>query len=250
MELKSKPLYIVGNGNVSNALFKGFIDCKIPIAGILGRERKGWEGNDFKQITSDIEDHAILFLAVSDSSILEVSERFNHKKHCVIHCSGSTPLKLLSHFENAGVFYPLQSFTMGRNFSWSEIPVFIEATNDSVFSVILHLAKCISNKVISLNSESRKQVHLAAVLTNNFINASQWFVKEYLENHGLQYPWLFPLLEETLAKIIDIQPENAQTGPAFRRDFSITQEHLEMLKLSQEWKEAYSQITKWLNHKT
>ena len=85
----------------------------------------------------------------------------------VAHTSGITSINSLSEKNKRGVFYPLQTFTKERFQDLSEVPFCIEGIENDVTNSLSHLARKISNKVIELNSEQRKYLHLAAVMVNN-----------------------------------------------------------------------------------
>ncbi len=47
----------------------------------------------------------------------------------IVHTSGSTALSVLAtKHARAGVFYPLQTFSLEREIDWSNTPLFVEAT--------------------------------------------------------------------------------------------------------------------------
>ena len=54
--------------------------------------------------------------------------------------------------------------------------------------------------------------------------------KEYVEANELNWEYLKPLLAETTNKILDLNPFDAQTGPARRNDQLVIQQHLKELE--------------------
>lgn len=61
---------------------------------------------------------------------------------------------------------------------------------------------------------------------------------------GVPFDVLKPLILETIAKAIELGPENSQTGPAVRYDLNTIEKHLELLSFSPELKSMYDLITK------
>ena len=83
--------------------------------------------------------------------------------------------------------------------------------------------------VIKMNSEERKQCHLAAVFANNFVNHFYMLAETILKEKNLDFMLLKPLVLETAQKVLEMSPEEAQTGPAARNDQNVIEEHLRLL---------------------
>ena len=67
--------------------------------------------------------------------------------------------------------------------------------------------------------------------------------QELLEEKGLDYELLKPLIEETLNKIEINSPVSVQTGPAIREDQTTIQAHLELLKHNPDLSELYIKLS-------
>ncbi|MEG1586257.1 MAG: DUF2520 domain-containing protein, partial [Bacteroidales bacterium] len=78
-------------------------------------------------------------------------------------------------------------------------------------------------------SEQRKYLHLAAVFANNFSNHMFSIAAKLVEDHGLPFDALQPLIAETADKIRTMAPVNAQTGPAIRYDENVMEKQIGML---------------------
>lgn len=160
----------------------------------------------------------------------------------MFHTSGSIGLdEVRKYFENSSVFYPLQSFSKYREVDLSDAPFLIDASSDEVEEVALKLARKVSSNVSVMDSEQRKYVHLAAVFASNFANNMYSIAADILEQKGIQFSILTPLIRETAAKIFDLAPLSAQTGPAVRGDHNIMNEHIG--KLDSDYAEIYSIIS-------
>jgi predicted short-subunit dehydrogenase-like oxidoreductase (DUF2520 family) len=97
---------------------------------------------------------------------------------------------------------------------------------------------------VRLTSESdRKQLHLAAVFVNNFVNELYQIGAEILTEKRLPFELLLPLIQETAAKVQGHDPAEMQTGPALRGDRATIERHLDMLEEHPEWRELYGMMT-------
>ena len=86
-------------------------------------------------------------------------------------------------------------------------------------------------------------LHVAAVFACNFTNHLFGLAQELLEEKGLDYELLKPLIEETLSKIEMNDPVSVQTGPAIREDQATIQAHLELLKHNPALSELYTKLS-------
>jgi predicted short-subunit dehydrogenase-like oxidoreductase (DUF2520 family) len=123
----------------------------------------------------------------------------------------------------------MQSFSKERKVDFSRIPFFIEASDDDTLSIARSIATSVSNHVTVLDSERRRQLHLAAVFACNFANHCYALAADILERNGLDFSIMQPLIEETTAKVATMHPKEAQTGPAVRYDKTVIDRQSEML---------------------
>jgi predicted short-subunit dehydrogenase-like oxidoreductase (DUF2520 family) len=105
------------------------------------------------------------------------------------------------------------------------------------------VAETISTVVQSISSEQRKALHVAAVFVCNFVNHLYKIGNAICEENQLSFDLLKPLIQETAQKIIQLTPENAQTGPAKRNDTATINSHLNFLTYENQ-KAIYKLITK------
>ena len=82
---------------------------------------------------------------------------------------------------------------------------------------------------------------MAAVFVNNFSNHLFQIGKEHVEANDLNFEVLYPLIQETVQKAMDLSPFEAQTGPARRNDQKTILEHLQLLDEPQQT--IYEQMT-------
>lgn len=175
----------------------------------------------------------VFFIAVSDEAIGDVAKELVLPEDSIlVHTSGSQPLEILEYSAapHTGVFYPLQTFTKVRNIDFKNVPVFIEASDDEAEKVLTSMAKKLTSKFKKISSEERKGLHVAAVFASNFPNHMLRISKILMDEKGLNFDWLKPLVQETINKALANGPEYSQTGPAVRGDLEILDEHMKFLK--------------------
>lgn len=182
----------------------------------------------------------LIIIATPDDHIASISNKLNADA-VVVHTSGSVPLEALSAHKHHGVLYFPQSFSKARPVDFSTIPVCVEYATDAAQKCIEVMASSLSRKRYHLNSQQRKQLHIAAVFTNNFVNHCYTIAQQLLDEQDLDAALLEPLMKETLQKAIDLSPYDAQTGPARRGDQETINTHLQLLDAAQ--KEVYQSIT-------
>jgi len=241
-------IVILGTGNVAKHLFDAFIaQNTIEIVQVYGRNRRALD--KFKariDVTSDfskIKEADVYIMAISDDAIVDVSKKLPLQKGLVVHTSGSIPMTSLSNNTRRGVFYPLQTFSANRKVVFKEVPMCIEAENRVDYDLLHELASNISNAVIQIDSDQRKSLHLAAVFANNFSNHMYLKAQEVCEQNSIPFDILRPLIKETAAKIQDLPPLDAQTGPAKRNNLGTIEKHLAQLENENE-KKIYSLLSK------
>ncbi|MFN5417176.1 MAG: Rossmann-like and DUF2520 domain-containing protein [Flavobacteriia bacterium] len=239
-----KEITIIGTGNVAFHFCNIFTEKKINLQ-LYARNKVTRQEfiNKFnlREINSlsQIKNQFVL-VCVNDDEILGlISELDDSNK--IAYASGTVELNKLVHKSNLGVFYPLQSFSKERKLDYSHIPFLIEANNEYFNQELFDLAWSISNKVEFANSEKRKKIHLAAVFANNFTNHLLKISKDILDQNEIDWNLLEPLIKETVSKAIELDPDNAQTGPAKRNDLNTIQKQIEQLDSNS--KEIYTQVT-------
>ena len=228
-------IVILGTGNVAKHLFDAFTAQNgVEIIQVYGRSQNAlsYFKNQINTTSdlSNIKEADIYLIAISDDAISEVSEFLVGKKGLMAHTSGSIPINALPNKHRRGVFYPLQTFSAIRKVNFKEIPICIEAENKEDNELLNELASVISDKVIQIDTDQRKALHLAAVFANNFTNHMYHAAQEICIQNDVSFGLLFPLIKETAAKIQDLSPLDAQTGPARRNDTGTLEKHLSQLK--------------------
>ena len=181
-------------------------------------------------------------VAVKDSALEEVVRRATkgREQQLFLHTAGSMPMSLFEgHTSRYGVFYPMQTFSKERLVDFAEIPVFIEGADPA----IRPLAESISRRVYELSTEARKYLHLSAVFACNFVNHCYALSAELLEQHGLPFDVMLPLIDETARKVHELHPHDAQTGPAVRYDENVIRMQSALLAADPELQQIYELLS-------
>lgn len=189
---------------------------------------------------------SIFIIAVNDDSISEIAREIILPEDAILaHTSGSVPLTDLQFAAttNIGVFYPLQTFTKNKKIDFKQIPIFVESNNEETESVLLTLAKAVSNQAKRISSEERKALHVAAVFASNFTNHMLTLSQKVLQQNSMEFDWLKPLILETFNKSMQVGPEAAQTGPARRGDLETLEKHMAFLQTDSDLSEIYKIIS-------
>ena len=171
----------------------------------------------------------------------------------VAHTSGSVSMEILKGCSSQiGVFYPLQSMLKNRLTDFSMVPFCIEANTGDFHDLLSNLARQLSDKIYTINSEERKKLHLSAIFSSNFSNFLYILSKDFLVKNGLPAHILDPLILETSLRIENSDPSLLQTGPAKRGDYSIIRKHLDMLDDNPIMRDVYKlmsqRILEYYNH--
>lgn len=210
-------------------------------ARVLGQKLNTIYSTEVEEIVSDAD---IYFVALKDSAFEKVLPQIDFQNRLVVHCSGSMPLSCLEKYsKNIGVFYPLQTFSRHRKVEFSEIPVFIEASSLENEKNLIQIAEKISSQVSVLNSEKRLRLHISAVFACNFVNYFYTVAGEVLNSEEIPFEVLYPLIAETARKAQEMDPEQAQTGPAVRFDQNVIFKHLEALEAFPEFQNLYRLVS-------
>lgn len=229
---------IIGSGNVATHLslalasLEGIEICQVyspteAHAEILAERLNCDFVTDPTQIRKDAD---VYLFALKDQALETVIRAVPANNGLWLHTSGSMPMQVFAGYtERYGVLYPLQTFSKSREISFLGIPLFIECHREEDKNCLEELARRLSGKVCELSSEKRRSLHLAAVFACNFTNHIYALAEEILAKEGLSRDYLFPLIDETAAKVHELPAQEAQTGPAIRYDENIINKHLGML---------------------
>lgn len=248
---------VIGAGNVGQQLIRRFYECGHEIVEIATRtqtyaypmaaEVEARVCVDLSKLSLEAD---IYLLCVNDDNIPSVAAQvayLNQAGKIVAHTSGSTPqTSLASHFEQYGVFYPLQTFSKGRAVDFMQLTFCVDGSTPEVVKRLTALARSIGDErnLYHVNDSERGKLHIGAVFVNNFVNHLYRLAADYCAKENVPFDALKSLLLETAAKVQDLAPQQCQTGPAKRGDESTIQRHLKMLESFPQQLAVYELLTK------
>lgn len=178
----------------------------------------------------DLDREADLYLfSVKDDALSELISQMPCTSGVWAHTAGSVPVSVFSRQEKSGVIYPLQTFSRERKVDFSNVPLFVEGVDDATQTWLKEVAERISRNVQILSGEKRRMLHLAAVFACNYTNHMYTLASEILRKNEIPFHVLHPLISETAAKAMMMDPKVAQTGPAVRHDKQVIQDQLALL---------------------
>ena len=242
-----KSIVLIGSGNVATHLGLSLVNegynikqvwsKRLKNADILARKLESSSTNDL----NNLKNADLYIVAVKDDALKSVIQQLNVIN--IIHTSGSIGLEVFNNkFINCGVIYPLQTFNKDLTLDLSKAPIFIEANNELFRNELMNIGNKLSKKVVLMNSEQRKQLHIAAIFACNFTNHMFVIADTILTKSNIDFKLLLPIINQTIIKLNTNKPSQVQTGPAKRKDKEMIQNHINNIS-DNKIKEIYSLIS-------
>ena len=219
MRYAESKIVLIGAGNVGTQLEKALSKRGARVSLVPARSLAGLDA-----------DAGLYIIAAKDDAIPDIVKRMPDTKGIVVHTAGSVDMAVLAEkFGRCGVFYPLQTFSKERDLDFSQVPVFLEASDEDTLMELKNFASILTNNIHEASSEKRKYLHLSAVFACNFVNHLYALAGDIAGKAGYNIEALLPLINETAAKIRELSPCEAQTGPAVRNDKAVMARHETLL---------------------
>ncbi|MCG8388808.1 MAG: F420-dependent NADP oxidoreductase [Cytophagales bacterium] len=249
---------IIGAGNLAWHLAPTLDNAGFGVAEVYSRSVKKakslverlYQAESKKNLDFSNSNSDVFIIAVNDDAIEEVAQEIvlPAEDSILVHTSGSRSMGILSYaaVENIGIFYPLQTFNKEAKVQFDEIPICVEASTAYAEGILAEIGNSLSKKVVSIDSDQRRALHVAAVFANNFVNHCLRISYDIMKSEKLDGELIRPLVEETIRKAFQIGPERAQTGPAKRHDYETLDEHLDYLKENDELAEVYRIFSQYI----
>ena len=246
-------IVLIGAGNLATHLGKALHAAGHDMVQVFSRTMQSAETlaslldaeplTDISQVRDDAD---VYIFSVKDSALEQlISQLCGGEKKVFLHTAGSMPMSVFRgkalHY---GVLYPMQTFSKQREVDFSIIPCFIEANDEFALKQIEGLAGQISHRVYQLSSEDRKYLHLSAVFACNFANHCYAASQKLLQQHGIPFDVMLPLIDETAAKVHGMTPKEAQTGPAVRYDENVIGKQIQLLENQPYFQKIYDCMSK------
>lgn len=242
---------IIGFGNVAQHLAHAFENSPFTeLLQIFARRQQDIPTAFSAKIVHDLhalQEADIYVIAVSDSAVADVASRLPFSEKLVVHTAGSLSIDVLDARNRKGVFYPLQTFSKDKDIDFSKVPVCVEAAHPEDLELLKKAASALTGNVFEIDSLQRKSLHVSAVFVSNFVNHMYVIGSDICAEHGIPFGILQPLIGETAAKILTLDPRKAQTGPAIRGDENTISAHLDLLSDDNQ-KTIYHLLTQSIQH--
>ena len=250
MKAGKKNILIIGPGKVGTSLFRAlqengtyhiYLAGKHSLSSPLSTHIKAEDYIDLSCETTHRQADLII-LTVPDNRINEAAQnalKFSHSGTIAVHTSGtfdSSCLKILKK-KNLPVaaWHPLQTFTQSflPKQHWQGITTTFEGSQKAL-PAIKELCSHLGCELLPLSKEQKTALHLAAVITANFIPALFSAGSALLQKQGITWEQaqklLIPLMRQSLNNIAGNPPGSALSGPLQRGDLETLQKHLAFLK--------------------
>lgn len=241
---------IIGNGNVANQIIIALKKLGISTSYLWSRNTKAalkTANNNNITFVKTLEEILkikvdLIIISIKDD---EISTFYKNQKteNLVVHTSGTVSINALKKLSNRiGVFYPLQTFIKNQDTEWSAIPILVEANQLKDQETLLKVASLLSKRSYLITSKQREEIHVGAVVINNFTNYLASLTYDFLKERDINFDILKPLIEKTSNQILNTEetPFINQTGPAKRMDHKTINKHLQQLNNNKPLKEIYS----------
>ena len=242
-----KNIILVGSGNVATHLGISLLKQGYKIKQVWSNQLKNAEilakklNSTATNKIDSLQSADLYIISVKDDILENIIQQLNNVN--IVHTSGSAELEIFKNrFQNYGVLYPLQTFKKEISLDLSNTPICIEASNPVFNKKLVDIATKLSNDIMVMDSEQRKQLHIAAVFACNFTNHMFGIANNILNKSNLDFKLLLPIIKQSIKKLDQYQPCDIQTGPAKRKDKKIIQKNINNIKDSKT-KQIYKLIS-------
>ena len=248
-------IVLLGSGNVATHLGLALVGGRHRILQVYSPTKAHAESladrlqADAVDSLADVTAADCYIIAVKDDAIGTVAAQLpSSLRGIVVHTAGSVALDVLIAHPKRGVLYPVQTFSKAKAVDFSVVPLALEASDEAAYAQLARLANSLSVRVFSCDSRQRLALHVAAVFACNFTNHLYAIGAAVLREYALDFDLIRPLILETDEKVMEHQPEDAQTGPAVRHDTGTIQKHLAALSDRPDLAALYRLISDHISH--
>lgn len=242
---------VIGSGHIATFFSVKLAEAGHQIIQVLSKHKMNAlklaeRVNAYAEINPSLlhPDSDVYLLAVNDDAI---THYFNHpilQDKLVIYTSGALALGELQKVSTKlACIWPVYSIQKENLPTHHQVPLVITHTPEVNIDSILNVINDISTSHFFLDDQKKRTVHLGAVIANNFTNHLFTLSEKLLQQDGISFDLLRPLIENTTDKIRNSPPEKNQSGPAIRHDQTTIQHHLDLLKDDETLKTIYLRLT-------
>lgn len=244
-------IVVIGSGNVATHFAMALKKTGNTIVQVYSRNMANAQvlanqvaASAINQFAHIVDDADLYILAIPDDALYEVVTQIAPKQGIVVHTSGSVPMDVLKPLSSKiGVIWSPQTFVKYLEMNYSELPLCLEANSEAVLQQLTDTMRAVSPKTYTINSVQRRQLHLAAVFANNFVNALNATAQDIAQKHNIPFEILFPIIARTAEKATHGDIWQLQTGPAARGDAQTIANHRKLLASDPEKLQVYDVLT-------
>lgn len=248
---------VIGSGNVAESLAQAIAEAEgLELVQIFARnEERGRKVAALAHTewsNSELAEADLYLISVSDNAVEECAKKLHTPQNAVIaHTAGCCSIDTLAPHMHRAVFYPFQTFSVGRKVDFTKGYIFLEGATDHALQTVKEVAHLLTSKVEMADSARRAVIHLSGVFACNFANAMYANAAEVLASAGLPFDIVAPVIEETAQKAVEVlNPAATQTGPARRGDTQTLERHRKMLAEEPQKREIYDKISEDICERT
>jgi predicted short-subunit dehydrogenase-like oxidoreductase (DUF2520 family) len=231
---------LIGSGNVATWIAQRLQHSEhFPITQVYSRKLENAQRladlcgaqaiDDIKDLRPD---NQIFIFALADKAYDEILPKLPFRLPAAFLTSGTVSCQCLKDYAyHYGVIYPLQTFTKTQDMRSLEVPLCLESDFAGERKTLMwELARELSPTCYEVSEAQRAKMHVAAVFACNFSNAMYQIAYKLLKENGLPFEILLPVLRQTVEKVSQMRPAEAQTGPAVRGDVNVMRAQMDSLE--------------------
>jgi predicted short-subunit dehydrogenase-like oxidoreductase (DUF2520 family) len=243
---------IIGTGNIAWFLGSRLVTARHQCTGVYSRKPEAAKAFaeallcDKYGTIADLKDGAadVCFMAVSDSGISSVAAQLSLKQTVLVHTAGAVTIDTIEGAAtDCAVLWPVYSILKNNLPAHRKIPCAWETNTDRARRFVLSMGHAITDELFEAGYDQRKWLHLAAVMSNNFITHLMAICEQVCADNRLPFSTLMPIIEQTFDRIKQYSPQTLQTGPAVRHDTTTILSQLNILEQHPHWQKIYEAMT-------
>jgi predicted short-subunit dehydrogenase-like oxidoreductase (DUF2520 family) len=241
--------YLLGTGRMAQLLASRLSGTDWRCAGVWGRDVSRATTlattlsapviGDLAALTGLVD---LILVALSDDAIASIVSSLPETTATLVHFSGTVPIEALAPHPHRAVCWPIYSIR-DRHLPKISIPAFGESNDPTAQQALRSLAEALFWTLYEGPESTRRQLHLTAVVGNNFITHLLCICEQLCAEHNLPAAALQPLLQQTFERAGSGPPCELQTGPARRGDTTTQDAHLALLAAHPHWQQIYTAIS-------
>ena len=243
---------LIGSGRIAYHLGHAFKRARVPITGVVGRNKKAGEELSVAletgsfNLNDTLPTSSAMMICVNDQAIAEVAKALPRSNSVFIHTSGASSVDLLLPHEHRAAFWPIMTLSPGEPMDFTAVPIITDPNSALAEQLVAELGAAISTNVHSMPIEQRKLVHAAAAISTNFPLFLLQKAEGLLAQNGIDPQLIMPSFSAMAAKALSIGARDALTGPARRGDLATVYDHLERLQADPDLYRAYALLSRMI----